>query len=61
MYDLIMREHQNVFFTVSVFEAERQLMVIVFSEIRVDFHILKKIIHPSHVPFIGETESALFR
>ena len=31
------------------------------AEIRIQFHIFQEIVHPSHVPFMGEAQSVLFR
>ena len=54
---LVMRQYKNKILAVSVEHTERQLTVMVFSEIRIALHIAGKIIHPAHIPFIIEAKS----
>ena len=60
MYDFIMRDDKDIFFTVCISHRKCHLIVIVLTEIWIQFHVFKKIIHPSHIPFQRESKSSIF-
>ena len=55
MHDLIMGEHENVILGERIRHGESHLVVIIFSEIRIQLHVIQEVMHPSHIPFHGET------
>ena len=59
MNNLIVRKYENVFLTIIVTHGKCHLIMIVFAEIWIQFHVIQKIMHPSHVPFISEIQSAV--
>ena len=60
VHNLIMGKYQHEFFTVGVDHTEGQLTMVLASEIRIQMHIARKIIHPAHIPFQIKTKSVLF-
>ena len=61
MDDLVMGQHQDIFFTGKICESERHLVVVVFAEIRVQLHVLQEIVHPSHIPLKGKAKTLVLR
>ena len=59
MNNFIMRQHENVALALRIGKAERDLILNILSEIRVALHVFEEIMHPAHVPFIGETEAVV--
>ena len=60
MDNFIMRQYQNVLLAEGIGHGEGHLIMVEFSEIRIQFHILQEIMHPSHVPLKRESETVLF-
>ena len=61
MHNLIMRQYKDVLLTVGITHGERHLMVIIFAEIWVKLHIFQEIVHPPHIPFQTESQTAFLR
>ncbi|EJX05502.1 hypothetical protein EVA_06390 [gut metagenome] len=59
VYHLIMGDHQNVFLTVGICHGEGHLIMIEFTEIGIQLHVLQKVVHPTHVPFQGKTKAVV--
>ena len=57
MYDFIVGKHQNIILCKGVRHREGHLVMVVFSEVRIQFHVIQKIMHPSHIPFQREAKS----
>ena len=55
MHNLVMREHQDIILAECIGHGECHLVVIKLAEIRIQLHVLQKIMHPSHVPLKGKT------
>ena len=51
MNDFIVGQGQNKIFTPGINRTERHLPMMVLAIDRIEFHILKRVVHPSHVPF----------
>ena len=60
MNHLIVRKYQNVFLTVVIAHGKCHLVVIIFTEIRIQFHVIQEIMHPSHIPFVSKIQTAIF-
>ena len=58
---LIVRQDQDIVFTGEVGQTEGHLVVVVLAEIGIELHVLKEIVHPSHVPLEGEAEAVVLR
>ena len=61
VHHLIMRKLQHKFLTVRIDHAECQLSMMMGTEIGIIFDIFQIVIHPAHIPFIGESQSALLQ
>ena len=61
MNDLVVGQRQDIILTGGVGDSECHLIVVEFSEIWIQFHVLQEIMHPAHVPLEGEAETSLFR
>ena len=59
MHHLIMGQHQNIILTVSVAHGESHLVMVIFSEIWIQLHILQEIIHPAHIPLKSKAQPAI--
>ena len=59
MHNFVMRKHQHIILAVSIHKAECDLILMVLTENRIALHILKEIVHPSHVPFISKAKTAV--
>ena len=59
MHYLIMGQHQNIILTVSVAHGESHLVMVIFSEIWIQLHILQEIIHPAHIPLKSKAQPAI--
>ena len=57
--DLIMRDGQNKFFIEGIEHGECKLVMDVLPEKRIGLYIFQKIVHPSHIPFKGESETGI--
>ena len=44
--------------SVSTYQAERELVMMVFSVYRIIAHVMQRVIHPAHVPFDAESQSS---
>ena len=60
MYNFIMRKNKNILLTLVIAHGKCHLIMIVFTEIWIQFHVIQKIMHPSHIPFITEIQSIFF-
>ena len=60
MYHFVMGKHKNVFLTLVITHGKSHFVVIILAEIRIKFHIIQEIMHPSHIPFITEIQSVIF-
>lgn len=61
MDDLVMRQRQDIFFGAVIAHCKCHLMMVVFAEQRIQFHIIAEIMHPAHVPLKGKAKSLVFR
>ena len=61
MNHLIMRENKNKLLTCGITHAKGHLIVIVLTEIRIQFHIIEEIMHPTHIPFICKSKPIVLR
>ena len=59
MYNLIVGEHQNVFFALIVAHRKCHLVMIIPAEVRIQLHVIQEIMHPAHVPLIAEIQSVI--
>ena len=59
MDNLIVREHQNVVLGKCIGHAEGHLVMVVFAEVWIELHVIEEVMHPSHVPFVGEMQAAV--
>ena len=57
--NLIVREHQNVVLGKCIGHAEGHLVMVVFAEVWIELHVIEEVMHPSHVPFVGEMQAAV--
>src|SRR5579862_1131494 len=53
-----MRKRENKIFCKAIQHPERQLVVVIFAMDRVLLEVLERIVHPSHIPFEAEAETA---
>ena len=60
MYYLIVGKNQNILLTVCISHGKCHLIMIKFTEIRIQLHIFQEIVHPSHIPFQGESQAVIF-
>ena len=60
MDNLIMRQYENVIFAVRITHGKCHHMMIVFSEIRIQLHIFRKIVHPPHIPLKAKSKTSVF-
>ncbi len=58
VYNFIVRERQDKVFTPGVEQTKRQRVVITSTKQWIGLKILKRVVHPSHVPFEIESQSA---
>ena len=56
--DLIVRDRQNEILGERIEERERQAVVVALSKQRIQRHVAQHVVHPAHVPFIIESETA---
>ena len=61
VHHFIVRERQYVVFAVGICHGERQLIMVFFSPWEVRRHIIKRIVHPAHVPLVVEAQAAVLR
>ena len=57
MHNLIVRQHKDVILTLVVAHRKCHLVVVIFTEIWIQLHIIKEVMHPSHVPLVAEVQS----
>ena len=60
MYHLIMRQYQNIILTVCITHGKCHQMMVILSEIWIQFHIFCEVMHPSHIPLQTESQSTFF-
>ena len=60
MYHLIMREHEDIILGRIVAHCECHLVVVVLSEDWIELHVITEVMHPSHIPLEGESETVVF-
>ena len=56
--DLVVRERQHEIFVVMIEHRERQVVLMIFAVDRLVLEITERVVHPAHVPFEREAESA---
>ena len=61
VHHFIVAQHQNEMFGESVEQRERDVAVMKTAIDRIETHVFKKVVHPTHVPFEPEPESAEIR
>ena len=54
-----MRKRQDIIFTFIIGHGKRKGVMVVLSEIGVQFHVLAEIVHPSHVPLKGKAKAVV--
>ncbi|KJJ75793.1 hypothetical protein CLFS41_06250 [Clostridium sp. FS41] len=59
VHHLVMGEYQDKVLAVRIQHGKCQLPIIVLPEKRIAVHIVGKIVHPAHVPFIIKSKSAV--
>ena len=59
MHNFIMGQNKHVVLAVSIHKTECNLILMIFSENRITFHILKKIMHPTHVPLVSKSQAII--
>ena len=60
MHHFIMGKYQNIVLCRIVAHGKGHLVMVVLAEIRIQLHIVAEVVHPSHVPLEGKTESVIF-
>ena len=55
MYHFIMRQYQDIILTVCITHGKCHQMMIILTEIWIQLHIFREIVHPSHIPLQAET------
>ena len=61
MHDLVMREHQDIILAVGIFHGKCHHVMRVLAEQRIQLHVLRKVVHPAHVPFQGKAQAVVLR
>ncbi len=61
VHDLVVRERQDEVLRERVDQREGQVPVVVPAEDRILLHVLQGVVHPPHVPLVGEPETAEVR
>ena len=59
MNHFVMRKDQDKVLAVGIGYGEGHLIMVIFSEIRIQLHILQEVMHPSHIPFQAEAQAAV--
>jgi hypothetical protein len=60
VHDLVVRDRQDEFLAPGVHERERDELVVVAPVHGIERDVLQRVVHPAHVPFEVESESAVF-
>src|SRR5579864_1504466 len=58
VYHFIVTQNQNEMFLKRVEQRKRDVVVMKTAKNRIERHVLQKVVHPAHVPFQSETQSA---
>ena len=58
VHDLVVRERQHELLAVGVHQRERDLVVVPLAVDRILLGVVEHVVHPAHVPLVGETEAA---
>ena len=61
VHDFVMRDRQDEIFRKRVDQAKGHLVVMVASVDRIFLHVMQRVVHPAHIPFMGEAEPAFGR
>ncbi len=61
MHDLVVRQRQHEVLGERVEQAEREVAVMVFAVHGIVAQVVERVVHPPHVPLVGETEAAVVR
>ena len=61
MDDLIVAQHQDELLRGSIAHTEGHLVMCTLPEVRIQLHIVEEVMHPAHVPLIGEAEAVILR
>ena len=61
MNDFIMRKNKDIVLRICILHGKCHHMMCIFPEIRIQLHILCKIMHPSHIPLQAESQSVILR
>ena len=56
--DLVVAEHENEMLRERVHEREGDAVVMEAAKDRIERHVMKEVVHPTHVPFEAESEAA---
>ena len=59
VHDFVMRERQNEIFRECIKQPESQVVVVIIAMDGLFRHIIQSIVHPPHIPFIGEAKTAI--
>ena len=57
VYNLVMRIRQDIILAVGIIHGEYNRSVIIFSEQRIQFHVVQSIMHVTHIPFVNKSQS----
>ena len=58
MHDFIVRKRQDEILVVMIQHREREIVLVIFAVDGFVAEIVQRVVHPTHVPFEGETEAA---
>src|SRR5437764_3125511 len=61
VHDLIVAEDENEMLLERIHEREGDVVVVKAPEDRIERHVMEEVVHPAHVPFEPEAESAEMR
>ena len=61
MHHLIVGQHQNKLLRCRIAHAEGHLVVVALSEIGIQLHVIQEVMHPAHVPLVGEAQTIILR
>jgi hypothetical protein len=59
MHYLVMRDRQDEAFGKGIDQPERHVVVVIGAMDRIVRHVAQRVVHPAHVPFVGEAEAQL--
>ena len=61
VHHLVVRQRQDEILGEGVEQPEGQLVVMIVAMDRILLHVVQRVVHPAHVPFVAEAEAAVDR